>query len=244
MPPPSPFSARAIRGDDRGYVAYHAPRFAHLLAQLDGSGLDGSSRLLDVGRSRLTALLHQRFGVPVDSLGFGADHDTPEGRHWGFDLERTQRQEDWRRDLPRYDLVVLAEVLEHLHTAPQQVLGFLRTLMPDGGRLVLQTPNAASLAKRLKLLAGRHPYDMIRTDPRNPGHFREYTRGELAALAAATGFTVEDCRTHSDFDARFPHDESGAPTGPRPLVGTLKNLVYRTLPAPLRPGITTIWRAS
>jgi hypothetical protein len=136
----------------------------------------------------------------------------------------------------------MAEVLEHLYTAPQLVLGFVKSLLRPNGFLILQTPNAASLPKRLKLFFGRHPYEKIRTDPRNPGHYREYTISELRALAEEFGFRVERCVTAFYFDARYAHDESGSGTGGA-LFGGLKNVVYRVLPPSLREGITVVWRA-
>jgi SAM-dependent methyltransferase len=235
-------TAGTIRGEDRGYLAYHAPRYAYLLELLAELGLGPGAALLDIGRSRLTALVHRRFGIAVDSLGFGADGLTAEGRHFGFDLNRAQVRAEWRADLPRYDFVVMAEVLEHLFTAPQLVLAFVRTLLVEGGRLVLQTPNAAALPKRLKLLAGRNPFEMIRPTADNPGHFREYTRAELATLAGETGFEVEACRMAFYFDARFTHDAAGAGSGRGQLLGAAKNLLYRLLPPPLREGITMVWR--
>ncbi|HEV8577948.1 MAG TPA: class I SAM-dependent methyltransferase [Thermoanaerobaculia bacterium] len=240
----SELSARAIRGDDQGYVAYHAARYAYLLEVLAKHGLGTDSKVLDIGPSRLTTLIRERFGIAVDSLGFGEDRVTAEGRHFAFDLNLAQRRENWRRDLPRYDFVVMAEVLEHLYTSPQLVLSFVRTLLSDGGRLVLQTPNAASLPKRLKLLLGRNPSQMIRLDPQNPGHFREYTRRELAGLAAELGFQVEQCTVAFYFDARFAHHESGEAAGRKVALGALKNAVYRLLPSSLREGITMVWRNS
>lgn len=245
MRKPRRFSPSAIRGEDQGYTAYHAPRYAYLLDLLDRYGLGKGSTLLDIGPSRLTTLIHERFDIAVDSLGFGEDRTTPEGRHFGFNLNLTQREEDWRRDLPRYDFILMAEVLEHLYTAPQLVLSFLRTLLVDEGRLILQTPNAASLPKRTKLLLGRNPFEMLRLDPQNPGHFREYTMRELYSLAAATGFRVEHCTASFYFDARFAHHhESGEAAGRRVALGSLKNLVYRFLPSPFREGITMVWRRS
>lgn len=241
----SSLSPNVIRGEDQGYIAYHAPRYAYLLDLLDRHSLGKDSTLLDIGPSRLTTLIHERFGTAVDSLGFGEDRITPEGRHFGFDLNLAQRKEDWRRDLPRYDFIMMAEVLEHLYTAPQLVLSFLRTLLVDGGRLVLQTPNAASLPKRIKLLLGRNPFEMIRIDPLNPGHFREYTTRELYALAATSGFLIEGCMMSFYFDARFAHHhESGEAADRQMALGSLKNLVYRLLPSPFREGITMVWRRS
>jgi len=232
----------AIRGEDQGYVAYHAPRYAYLLELLAKYGLRSGSTLLDIGPSRLTGLIRERFGASVDSLGFGEDETRPEGHHFAFDLNLAQKPESWRYDLPRYDFVVMAEVLEHLYTSPQLVLGFVKTLLVNGGILLIQTPNAASLTKRIKLLLGRNPFEMIRTDAQNPGHYREYTRKELSRLAAGLGFGVEECSLAFHFDARFAHQESGEAAGRLALLGSIKNVAYNALPAPLREGITMVWR--
>jgi SAM-dependent methyltransferase len=233
-----------IRAGDEGYFAYHAPRYAFLLDLLGRQGAGPGSTLLDIGPSRLTELIREQLGITADSLGFGEDGDSRGGgRHFQFDLNQAQSPEDWRRDLPRYDFVVMAEVLEHLHTAPELVLAFVKSLLKDHGILILQTPNAASLSKRIKLLLGRNPYERIRTDLTNPGHFREYTRKELKALAADLGFRVEEQATSFYFDARFAHRASGEAAGKRRVLGTAKNLIYPLLPAPLREGITLVWKA-
>lgn len=233
----------AIRAGDEGYSAYHAPRYAFLLDLLGRHGAGPESALLDIGPSLLTTLIREELGIAADSLGFGEDGASlGGGRHFSFDLNQSQSPESWRRDLPRYDFIVMAEVLEHLHTAPPLVLAFVKSLLTDHGVLVLQTPNAASLSKRIKLLLGRNPYEMIRVDPKNPGHFREYTRKELSALAADLGFRVEERATSFYFDARFAHLASGETAGKRRILGTAKNLIYRLLPAPLREGITMVWR--
>jgi 2-polyprenyl-3-methyl-5-hydroxy-6-metoxy-1,4-benzoquinol methylase len=231
------FSARAIRGSDCGYTAFHAPRYAYALDVLARSDVHAGASVLDIGQSRLSELIHERFGCRVDTLGFGNDHATEHGQHFGFDLNRTQNDEEWRRDLPRYDAIVMAEVIEHLYTAPQRVLAFLFTLLVPGGLLLVQTPNAAGLTRRIKLLFGYNPYDMIRLDTSNPGHFREYTRAELRRLATSVGFRVEDLSTHFYFDMRFARHGEGD-IRPQPVLGTLRNLVYAAIPRSLRWGLS------
>ena len=230
------FSARAIRGEDDGYVAFHAPRYAFLLRELERH-VRPDSRVLDIGASRLTALVRERFGCRVDTLGFGGDQESPAGRHFEFDLNRSQNRSEWRVDLPRYDVIVMAEVIEHLYTAPQLVLAFVGSLLSDQGVLLLQTPNAASLSRRIKLLLGRNPYEMIRVDPLNPGHFREYTVAELRQIAREAGLRVERETLGFYLDMRFGlHTEAG--NRPRLVTGAIKNVVYRSLPRSLRFGIS------
>ena len=234
-------SAISIRAEDCGYVAFHAPRYAFLLRLLAEYGITDSTTLLDIGPSRLTTLIHETFGARVDSLGFGSDHAIDRARHFEFDLNLAHDETHWRKDLPRYEFVVMAEVLEHLYTAPQWVLAFVKTLLAENGLLILQTPNAASLPKRLRLLRGYNPYEMLRLDPFNPGHIREYTISELNRLAEELGFSVARCMTAFYFDARFARHGAGQ-AEPQPVVGSVKNFLLRLLPKGLREGITMIWR--
>lgn len=206
----------------------------------------GDGRVLDVGLSPFTELLRRRLGRPIDTLGLEASSNAPdsnEGRHFRFDLNALADPLTWRPELPRYGLIVFAEVLEHLHTSPFLPLAFFRERLLDGGILVVQTPNAGSLGKRIKLLGGINPYEMIREDQNNPGHFREYTVGELRALAARADFAVVELDRRFYFDARYAdHDEDGAAGTSRPWLGRLKNVVYSVLPPFLREGITLVLR--
>ena len=95
---------------------------------------------------------------------------------------------------------------------------------------MLQTPNAASLYKRVKLVCGRHPYDQLRENSANAGHLRESTLPELRAFAAAAGLRVVSARV----DNAFRH------------AGRLRFYVQaeRVLPSSLRDGITLVLAAA
>ena len=233
-------TAAEIRGDDRGYLAYHAPRYRYLLEVASRHLPPTGARVLEIGPSPLGALIASTLGRAVDSLGLEPEADGPRGHHFHFDLNRCP-DATGPSGIPRYDLVVFAEVIEHLHTSPVHTLGFVRGLVADGGTLLLQTPNAASLPKRLKLLAGRNPYELIRPDGANPGHFREYTLAELEAYARQARFEVVEVARRFYFDARFAHHGEGG-SRPQPFVGAIKNGVYRALPRFLREGVTLVLR--
>lgn len=224
------------------YLAFHRPRFQFLIAILRQRVRDAGCRVLDVGTSPLTSLLSRELGMAIDSLGLEEDghvEDKEVGliRHHRFDLNDAQERERWRADLGPYDVIVFAEVIEHLYTAPELVLGYLRTLLAPGGLLLLQTPNALALRKRVKMLLGRHPFERIRIARDNPGHFREYTEGELRELVASAGFAVDQVWLRYYFDARYAeHERPDAP--PAPIVGLLKNVFYSLQPPAWREGIT------
>jgi 2-polyprenyl-3-methyl-5-hydroxy-6-metoxy-1,4-benzoquinol methylase len=226
-------------GVNPAYEAFHAPRFAYLIQLLQRQRILGpATRVLDIGASRLTEMMRERFGVRVDTLGFTPDTKSTRGDHYEFDLNRAQRESMWRRDLPTYDVVVVAEVIEHLYTAPELVLSFLKTLMKPGGTLVIQTPNAAAATRRIKLLLGRNPYERIRIDNTNPGHFREYTEKELRSILNDAGFDVRDVDVRFYFDARYAHH--GAQPRYQPVIGRLKNAVFALLPKSMRLGMTIV----
>jgi SAM-dependent methyltransferase len=78
---------------------------------------------------------------------------------------------------PAFDLVVCADVIEHLED-PFTVMAAARHAIRDGGRLLLSTPERdvlhGSAARR----------------PENPDHVREWNRRELRDYLASMGLTV------------------------------------------------------
>jgi SAM-dependent methyltransferase len=186
-----------VEQERRDYLHYHYRRYAVLvawvaeaIAELD---LDRTVRLLDIGSSYQTALFRDRLpSVVVDTLGIEDTTFPPRDgeRHIPFDLNDAQYRARWLTVNQSYDVIVMAEVLEHLHTAPELVLGSLRPLLAAGGRFILQTPNGVALRRRVRMLRGCNPYELIRRTPWNPGHFREYTMPELRAIALNAGYAV------------------------------------------------------
>ncbi len=236
----NPHLAAAIEQSPRdGYLRYHAPRYDRLLALL-GQHHTGSMRVLDIGRSPFTSIAAAALGSGIDTLGFEPDQDTASGRNYQFDLNQTQHEASWRSDLPTYDIVLFTEVLEHLHTSPLLVLRFLRSLLAPRGLLIIQTPNAVVLHKRLQMLLGRNPFNLIAENAQNPGHFREYTAQELISYSRAAGFRVEQLRVSAYFDYRYSDHLEGRFVR-KPALGAI-NLLYRWLPASLRPGLCAVLR--
>ena len=207
------------------YLRMHARRYAVLLDVSRGL-TPGQVRILDVGASFEADELRRLPGATVDTLGFGDERFAPrEGeRHVGYDLNDAERRKTWP-ELRGYDLVVCAEVIEHLRISPLHVLRLLREALRPGGWLVLQTPNAVRAGNRVRMLAGRNPFEPIREDPANPGHFREYTVDELLALGREAGFDVGGWLTANYFD-----------TGSRANAVLVR--LGRLVPPRLRAGIT------
>ncbi|MEV5309652.1 methyltransferase domain-containing protein [Streptomyces sp. NPDC052610] len=110
-----------------------------------------------------------------------------------------------------FDMVMLHDVLEHLHDSPRDLLISLLERVRDGGYLFVTVPNHVNLRKRLAVLRGRTshpPYELYYWYPGTwRGHVREYTEGDCRALAKALGLELCEVRgTHhilSKVPARF-----------------------------------------
>ena len=178
------------------------------------------------------------FSCQVDELGFAKDSKKSFGQQYQFDLNNSSDKSHWRTDIGKYDLIIFAEVLEHLYTSPNQVLTYLSSILHEKGKIILQTPNAAVFHKRIQLLLGRNPYMLIRENKFNPGHFREYTKAELYTYAKNCGFKADKIYYGNYFDYRYSFAQSE--NGKKYKWLKIINFIYSILPFSLKPGITMI----
>lgn len=185
------------------YLRFHIVRYRYLLnvvarcfppargsvGDTSSNGLIGR-RILDIGTGFEVDLLRAAFNVPVDTAGFQHSGWPARAGESFYELNLNETQGLEKKVDRRYPLIVMAEVLEHVYTAPELFLAKIKHWLQPGGILLIQTPNAVFLPKRIKMLFGVHPFEKIRENTSNPGHFREYTLSELLHIAHATGFTV------------------------------------------------------
>jgi glycosyltransferase involved in cell wall biosynthesis len=112
------------------------------------------------------------------------------GRYAARVLNQDVEVVEWN-SLPLFDVVVLADILEHLRDPLNTLQKCVEHLAP-GGRVVITLPNAAHWSVRLELLLGRFNYR-----PRglfDQGHLRFFTRGSAEAMIRAAGLRIMDCR--------------------------------------------------
>jgi SAM-dependent methyltransferase len=225
----------AVHTDTKAYVQFHRRRFDLLIELLDRCERTSPlQRILDVGPFVQTEMIRQRFpGAIVDTLGIedprfrGRRQET----HYEFNLNRIP-DANGRPPIREYDVVVLAEVIEHLAVAPLAVLRYLGSAVRPGGWVVVQTPNACAIHKRLGMIVGRNPFSMITiedTEEHDLGHIREYTLRELRALGDAAGLKASESLTANYFDGGRAIHKAFIALG-------------RILPATLRDGITMVYR--
>jgi SAM-dependent methyltransferase len=170
--------------------------------------LSPASRILDIGSGPCDkAAVLQQLGfrcVAVDDL------NDP----WHKEGDATEKILDFARDsgiefhraeatgLPfegsSFDMVMLCDVIEHLHHSPRELLIAAISAVRPHGFLVITVPNAVNLRKRLHVLVGKTnlpPFDAYYWWPGEwRGHVREYVRGDLDQLARLLGIEILELR--------------------------------------------------
>jgi SAM-dependent methyltransferase len=96
-------------------------------------------------------------------------------------------------------------VIEHHEFSPKRVLAEIHRVLVPGGRLILATPNHASVYNRIKLFFGgsmndelNYSFNMAADAKTYDGHHREFTRAEIKSALEQTDFRVLECRVIND----------------------------------------------
>jgi SAM-dependent methyltransferase len=104
-----------------------------------------------------------------------------------------------------FDFATYTDVMEHHAFSPKRVLAEIHRVLVPGGRLILATPNHASIYNRIRLFLGGSVNDDFdyffhtTADAKTyPGHHREFTRAEIRLALERTDFRVLDCRVMDD----------------------------------------------
>jgi glycosyltransferase involved in cell wall biosynthesis/ubiquinone/menaquinone biosynthesis C-methylase UbiE len=86
-----------------------------------------------------------------------------------------------------YDIVVAADVIEHL-SRPNAVLRDMSRVLRPGGQVLLSVPNFAHWYPRMRVVTGMFGYD--RRGILDNTHLRFFTRSTLRRTVKATGFDI------------------------------------------------------
>jgi 2-polyprenyl-3-methyl-5-hydroxy-6-metoxy-1,4-benzoquinol methylase len=175
---------------------------------LDLVGTD--KRVLDVGCSTgyLAQLLRDRnnqvSGVEIDPEAAELARPYLERVVIG-DLETMDLVDEFGEE--RFDVVVFADVLEHLRD-PLKLLTQAQRLLAEGGSVVVSLPNIAHGSVRLALLEGRFEYRPLGL--LDDTHLRFFTRSTAIELLRASGLAPVDIRrtTAGVFETEIPVDRA------------------------------------
>jgi SAM-dependent methyltransferase len=202
---------RKLRLDDPAAQAYfdkHLPRLKRTLSLIPLP--HGSGRVLELGcYMQITPALKYHCGFrEVYGAEYGSGPAQHKSAQYGdvcfdlmvdlFDAER----DTYPYPSGHFELVLACEVIEHMLLDPVHLLVEARRVLEEGGRILITTPNIASLTSVARVLHG-HDNPQIHSKyniPKNAGpanvqHVREYTLAELGELVAVAGFEIEQLFT-------------------------------------------------
>ena len=163
--------------------------------------LPAGLRLLDVGAAggHLGRAVRSRCAWLA---GIEPDPGLPEGAREGYDEWRATHLDAAGAWSEPFDVVVFADVLEHV-ARPEDVLMRARGWLRDGGRLFVSLPNVANVTVRGALLLGRFSYADRGILDRT--HLRFYTRKTARRLIEDAGFVVRTAiATAMPYELAFP----------------------------------------
>jgi SAM-dependent methyltransferase len=109
-----------------------------------------------------------------------------------------------------FDVVIMTEVLEHLVARHERVLGEIRRVMKNGGKLIFSVPNAATLNNRIRFLYGVNPAKWEFNEEGAHGHLHEFSMSEATWILQRSGFTIiekkfiDNCRRRNTL---IPRDD-------------------------------------
>ncbi len=160
---------------------------------------------LDVGVSPFTFLLGSHFAT-VRGLDLSGAF-RPRCEAAGITLHEGGVTSDQAvAGIEKVDCIFFLEVLEHLHANPVEVLKRLRSVLREGGILVLSTPNMVCFGHRVAMLANRklrhftYPAFAVADEAHGFGHDRIYMPAELREYFQAAGFRRSETLYHYHID--------------------------------------------
>ncbi len=190
----------ALVNDEQEQLRWQSAKVA--LVQNILRGLNPHGILADVGCFTGSATLLYRARGFERAVGFDMCEEALaraaacgiEARNWMAGKERCPAVDE------EFDVVVAADVIEHIIDTDLFVNELRRILRPEG-RIVITTPNLAFWLSRIRFLLGKQPWSYpgasstVRADLMvDLNHIRITTRREWDALFKAHSLAVEDVR--------------------------------------------------
>lgn len=201
------------------YVWKEIPGSSHDVLRRRILALPPGLRLLDLGAAggHLGRAVRHRCSFLA---GVEPDASLPRSAHEGYDDWRevdAMRAGEWDRT---FDVVVCADVLEHLAN-PEALLARIHDWLHPEGILLVSLPNIANVSIRAALLFGRFRYTDRGILDRS--HFSFYTRSSARELLDRSGFRVTAVEPTA-----MPYELAVPLASRSPLVGPVRAFAQAT----------------
>lgn len=180
-------------GDQVDYLEYHKERFYELDNLIVGfAGASRAPRILDVGMSINSVIVRNLLPAAQISVCDRANIVIPDDSAFTlYNIDLTDPDLDTVALPGLFDVIVFAEVLEHLLANPVRVLRFLIRHLDARGRLIVTTPNFFSGGNVQAIRKGVNPQPIyparLKRGEECEFHVREYSMSELLLLSEEAG---------------------------------------------------------
>jgi 2-polyprenyl-3-methyl-5-hydroxy-6-metoxy-1,4-benzoquinol methylase len=183
-----------IRGnrffEESEYYEQYRDRYFRTLRWIEHVLPDGG-RVLDIGSGQFAVLCQHLLGARCDVLDI--DTRSEEAlRKSGIGFEALDLSKQVYSAPAAYDVVIMAEVIEHVPTPPFVVFANLLPALRPGGYLLVTTPNLYRLRNLIRMARGKRIFDFFLVPgPDQPlGHFIEYSLDQVEWQLVRAGFQV------------------------------------------------------
>jgi methionine biosynthesis protein MetW len=160
------------------------------------------TRVLDVGCA--TGKLLERLKRDKQCATAGVEMDEAMAQHARARCDRLVVGNAETLDLPfapcEFDVVIFADVLEHMHD-PETIFQKIRAYLKDDGTVFISIPNIAFITARLNLLFGRFDYTDYGIMDRT--HRRFFTVKTAKKLVTDCGFRIEHIEGYNQVRDRY-----------------------------------------
>ena len=159
------------------------------------------STCLDVGcwNGNLGRALIKEKGCVVDGIDLDGEVLKKAKKHGyrkTYALNLNNENPEFKKINNKYDIIIFADVLEHLIDPTELLLKLKENLNPEG-KIIISLPNVAFILNRILLLLGRWDYREFGTLDKT--HLRFYTIKSVVQMVESAGFKVIKVKPYNQF---------------------------------------------
>ncbi len=188
--------------NEREYFIFHKYRFEIIFSLL--RKYNKSDCLLDIGAHYMHGLLGAYYLGYKKLFGIDLDIFNSITIQRAKSIEATLKNCDLsKNNIPFekevFDIILLAETLEHLNFHPDKVFKEISRILKSGGEIIITTPNIVRLNNRLKLILGKSIHQDIKKEYTPGTHYREYSVREIMYLLNKNNIDIKKLK-YVDFN--------------------------------------------